>query len=92
MTTVAQLALWRDKAGVTSSQMAAAMGVALATYEELEDGTLPIEPIHGVAAKWALLRIAVEKYDGEIAAMDTELLQLVLAAGRLIGRLGDTCG
>ncbi|CAH1654568.1 MAG: helix-turn-helix domain-containing protein [Chelatococcus sp.] len=92
MTTTAQLAQWRNKAGASSSQMAAAMGVAIATYEDLEAGTLPIEPIHIVAAKWALLRICVEKHDGELAALDTELLQLVLAASRLIGRLGDTCG
>lgn len=68
------------------------MGIAPVTHDALETGTLPIEPIHIVAAKWALLRFAVEKHDGGIAAMDTELLQLVLAASRLIGRLGDTCG
>lgn len=88
-----QIAIWRHKAGVTRGQMATAMGLEPAIYEDLEAERVAVQSVHLSAAKLALLRLAVDNHDGAIAAVDAEVLQLVLAASRLVGRLGDsTCG
>ncbi|OCP36747.1 helix-turn-helix domain-containing protein [Ensifer sp. LC163] len=54
------LKYWRTGAGLTQAAFAAAMGVPLRTYEDLESGKSAIRPVHINAAGWAMITLASE--------------------------------
>ncbi|WP_275790523.1 helix-turn-helix domain-containing protein [Pararhizobium gei] len=57
------LKIARNQMGVTQAEMAAAMGVPIRTYEDIEAGRSKCRPAHVAAAKWAMVQLAATRRD-----------------------------
>ncbi|MDK4720116.1 helix-turn-helix transcriptional regulator [Rhizobium sp. CNPSo 3968] len=51
------LKYYREGAHLTQSAFAAAMGMPLRSYQDVEAGKNPVRPIHVAAAHWALITL-----------------------------------
>jgi len=80
--TALTLEQYREKANVSQSVMAEAMGIPLRTYEDIASGKAKYRPIHVSAAIYASIKLAVQKQDGNI--MPAGVADLVKAASELL--------
>jgi DNA-binding XRE family transcriptional regulator len=56
----------RDSLDATQTEMAAAMGVPLRTYQDIETGISKFRPIHERAAAWAVISLALANDKTEV--------------------------
>lgn len=79
----------RHLAGVTQARMAELMELPTRTYEDIESGKTKYRGVHKVAAKMALVHVAVEKGDPSIIPMS--MWPLIAKAGKLVAPLVPDC-
>lgn len=70
----------RKNLGATQSEMAAAMGVPLRTYQDIEAGISNLRPIHERAAAWAAVNLALA--NGKPEAIPPAVAELLQRAAR----------
>ncbi len=79
-----ELEEYRQIAGVTQEVMAAHMGLPIRTYENIVSGRVEFRPVHEMAARWALMQIAIEKGDDRI--ITTDISNLIEEAAKLVAK------
>lgn len=78
-----ELKALRDSTHLNQRQFAAAMGVPLRTYENLESGRVDVRRVHINAAKWAITELLTEDDIGLIMTPDDVALTIERAAGNI---------
>ncbi len=73
------LKYYREGAGLSQTAFAAAMGLPLRTYQDLESGKTTTRDIHENAARFAMIHLA-SKSGKRRSFLPVELEQIVLAA------------